>query len=237
VPATDLDPADRELVAAARAAVDEHGDGDVHTVAAAVRDEHGRVHVGLDLFHVTGGPCAELVALAVARGAGARRPVTIVAVGDGGRGVLAPCGRDRQVLADHHPGIRVLVPSPDGPRVVPVVELLPHAFRAAAQGVQRLRFNPRYLAAVRDGSKRVTMRFRDPVTVGPALLVFEFPEEVVLPGRVTATVQRTVDGVSDAEARACGFPSRAQVLPGLRSHYPDLTGADEIVLVSFDVDP
>ena len=237
MPGTDLDLLDQELVDAARAAVHAHGDGDVHTVAAAVRDEHGRVHVGLNLFHFTGGPCAELVALAVARGAGARRPVAIVAVGNGGRGVLAPCGRDRQVLVDHHPGIRVVVPTADGPRGVAVTELLPYAFDAAAQQVQRLRFNPRHLPAVRDGSKRVTMRYRDPVAVGPALLVFEFPEEVVLPGRVTATVRKTVDEVSEAEARADGFPGREHVLPGLRGHYPGLTGADEIVLVSFDVDP
>ena len=237
VPAAELDRADAELVAAARRAVEAHGDGELHTVAAAVRDEHGRVHVGLNLHHFTGGPCAELVALAVARGAGARRPVAIVAVGDRGRGVLAPCGRDRQVLLDQHPGIRVLVPTPEGPRGVPVAELLPHAFSAAAQQVQRLRFDPRYLAAVQDGSKRVTMRFRDPVAVGPALLVFEFPHEVVLPGRVTATVHTTVAEVGEEEARAVGFTGREQVLPGLRHHYPDLTEDDEIVLVSFDVGP
>lgn len=47
---------------------------------------------------------------------------------DTGRGVLAPCGRDRQVLLDYHPGIRVLVPVADGIRSVPIADLRPHAY-------------------------------------------------------------------------------------------------------------
>lgn len=231
--AHELDDADRELVAAAQRAITEHGDGSVHTVGAAVRDEHGAVHVGVNLFHFTGGPCAELVALATARAAGARAPRTIVAVGDAGRGVLSPCGRDRQVFADHHPDLRVVVP---GPAVVTVADLLPRAFSAPAAQVQRLRFRAVHLDAVRAGRKQMTMRFRDPVQVGPALLVFEFPDEVSLPGRITSTVAKRVAEVTEEEARADGFPSRADVLPLLRGYYPDLQADDEIVLVTFAVD-
>src|SRR5688572_5801915 len=117
------------LVEAARATLRTHGDGDIHTVAAAVLDENDRIHVGLNLYHFTGGPCAELVALAVARAAGARAPRLIVAVGDAGRGVLAPCGRDRQVLADYFPDIHVIVPTDDGTRIASIGELLPDSYR------------------------------------------------------------------------------------------------------------
>ncbi len=125
---------DKELdaIAAAERAIDAHGDADVHTVAAAVVDEHGVVHLGLNLRHFTGGPCAELSALAAARGAGARHPQTIVAVGDDGRGVLSPCGRDRQIFADYYPSIRVIVPTPEGLRVLNASELLPHTYRRNA---------------------------------------------------------------------------------------------------------
>lgn len=121
---------DIDLVARATTVIDANGDADVgvHTVGAAVRDAEGRVHVGVNLYHFTGGPCAELVALGTARSSGARELTTIVAVGDGGRGVMAPCGRDRQVLADYHPGIRVIVPTPDGIRSVAISDLLPLAF-------------------------------------------------------------------------------------------------------------
>jgi cytidine deaminase len=231
-----LDATVAALVDAARSVLRAHGDGDVHTVAAAVLDEDGRIHVGLNLYHFTGGPCAELVALAVARAAGARTPRLIVAVGDAGRGVLAPCGRDRQVLADYFPDIRVVAPFDGEPRSVPIGDLLPHTYRWQDQQVQRLRFRVTHLSAVRDGTKRVTMRFRDPVQVGPALLVFESDDEVSMPGRITSTVAKPVGAVTDAEAREDGFASAADVLPGLRDYYPNLRADDELVIVRFEVE-
>jgi cytidine deaminase len=87
---------------------------------------------GINLHHFTGGSCAELVTLAHARASGARQLVTIVAVGDRGRGVMAPCGRDRQVLVDYHPQIRVLVPTGDGVVSVRATDLLPLAYRQPA---------------------------------------------------------------------------------------------------------
>ncbi|AXE26161.1 cytidine deaminase [Streptomyces globosus] len=130
---THLPQEDLELVEFARHIVEANGDGEAHTVGAAVRDAQGRMFGGINLYHFTGGPCAELVALGHARAEGARDLAAIVAVGDRGRGVLAPCGRDRQILLDHHPGIRVLVPVADGIRSVPITDLLPHAYVWAEQ--------------------------------------------------------------------------------------------------------
>jgi hypothetical protein len=58
----------------------------VHTMGAAVRGADGKVYGGINLYHFTGGPCAELVALGHARASGARDLSTIVAVGNFGRG-------------------------------------------------------------------------------------------------------------------------------------------------------
>jgi len=127
-----LTDSDHELVAAATAAVDAHADDYFHTVAASVRDNNGTVFTGLNVFHFTGGPCAELVALGTARTAGARELRTIVAVGHEGRGVLAPCGRCRQVLVDLHSDIRVIVPTNGGLASVAAPDLLP--FRYTAPG-------------------------------------------------------------------------------------------------------
>lgn len=122
---------DRELIELARRTVDANTDGPdgVHTMGAAVRGVDGRMYAGINLYHFTGGPCAELVALGRARAEGARELTTIVAVGNEGRGVVGPCGRDRQVLVDYHPTIRVILPTPDGPRSVLVTDLLPGAYR------------------------------------------------------------------------------------------------------------
>ncbi len=99
-----------------------------HTVAAAARDAEGGIHSALNLYHFTGGPCAEQSVMAAAAAATHAPLTAIVAVGDHGRGVIAPCGRCRQVLLDYFPDVEVIVPSSDGPRQVPIQRLLPWAY-------------------------------------------------------------------------------------------------------------
>jgi cytidine deaminase len=125
-----LTDADRELIALAKQTVDANTDGPdgVHTMGAAVRGMDGRMYAGINLYHFTGGPCAELVALGRARAEGARDLTTIVAVGNYDRGIHAPCGKDRQILLDYHPGIRVLMP---GDIALIIENLLPEGFRWA----------------------------------------------------------------------------------------------------------
>ncbi|MFI5802670.1 cytidine deaminase family protein [Streptomyces sp. NPDC051561] len=128
-----LTPEDHALIALARETVDAQTDAPapgtdgIHTMGAAVRAADGRMFPGINLFHFLGGPCAELVALGHARASGARELTTIVAVGNHGRGPVGPCGRDRQILFDYHPGIRVLLPTPEGVRGVRIQELMPLA--------------------------------------------------------------------------------------------------------------
>ncbi|WP_156109857.1 hypothetical protein [Cryobacterium sp. MLB-32] len=78
----------------------------------------------MNLFHLTGGPCAELVALGAARAEVRREITTIVAVGNHECGVVGPCGRDRQVLFDYYPGIMVLLPTAEGVRVAAIKTLM-----------------------------------------------------------------------------------------------------------------
>ncbi|MEV6005632.1 cytidine deaminase [Streptomyces sp. NPDC051976] len=130
VPSRELTPADLELIEFAREIVDANTDGEdgTYTMGAAVRGVDGRMYGGINVYHFTGGPCAELVALGHARASGARELATIVAVGNCGRGPVAPCGRDRQVLFDYHPGIRVVLPTPEGVRSVGIKDLMPLAY-------------------------------------------------------------------------------------------------------------
>ena len=129
IPTEELTHADLDLIEFARTIIDANTDGEdgVHTMGAAVRAIDGTMYGGVNLFHFTGGPCAELVALGHARASGARELSTIVAVGNMGRGPVGPCGRDRQVLFDYHPNIRVILPTADGVRSVRIRELMPLA--------------------------------------------------------------------------------------------------------------
>jgi cytidine deaminase len=124
----------RALDAAETLAASLPGD-DAHTVAAAAMDADGGIHTGVNVFHFTGGPCAELVAIGAAAAAGAGPLVTMVAVGDRGRGVMAPCGRCRQVLLDLHPDVRVIVPGESGLVAKPVRGLLPYSYSPTAAGI------------------------------------------------------------------------------------------------------
>lgn len=95
-----------------------------HNVAAAARAADGRTFTGLNVFHFTGGPCAELVVLGTAAAGGAYSLEAVVATDSAG--VVLPCGRCRQVLADLVPGVRVIVGKTEA---VPVETLLPRAYR------------------------------------------------------------------------------------------------------------
>lgn len=255
--ARDLNEDERELVELARSTIEANGDAGpdqdgVHTMGAAVRSAQGDAFAGVNLFHFTGGPCAELVALGAARAAGARAITSIVAVGNHGRGPVGPCGRDRQVLFDYHPGIRVLLPTEAGVKSVLIEDLMPLAARwtlengtqdfdptlFARQHGQRLMFRGHHLPTVQNGSKRITMRFGEPIEVGPAQFVFELDDAdpVEIAGRVITTVTKAVHDVTDEEAQEDGAPDATHLLGGLQSYYPDLTADDEIVIVRFDID-
>jgi cytidine deaminase len=119
---------DRALVQAATAVAKLRCRSENHTVAAAARTTDGRVFTGVNVYHFTGGPCAEVVAIGAAATQGAGDLETIVAVGDRGRGVIPPCGRCRQVLLDYFPSVKVIVGPPDGLRAVPVTDLLPETY-------------------------------------------------------------------------------------------------------------
>ncbi len=121
---------DYGLIDAALRLIREAGAEENHTVAAAVRTTDGEIITGLNLAHFTGGPCAEVVALAnvaTAR-AGAH---AIVAVS--GNTILAPCGRCRQIMIDYWPAVNVVVPDVNGsPLTVTIIDLLPFACFANA---------------------------------------------------------------------------------------------------------
>ena len=123
---------EQRLVEAAENLVRSLPDGNDHTVSPAAMNAAGQIFTGVNVVHFTGGPCAELVALGTAAAANAGPLTTIVAAGDRGRGVLAPCGRCRQVLLDLHPDVSVILRDDDSELVSrPVSALLPHSYRAS----------------------------------------------------------------------------------------------------------
>lgn len=227
-------PEKRVLDAAVRQADQLTGDPD-HTVAAAAMDTTGRIFTAVNDHHFTGGPCAEMVVLGVAASAGAGPLVTMVAIGDNGRGVIPPCGRCRQILLDQDPDCDVIVPTPDGPDLVPVRKLLPYAYHSQDARPERfIRFSARYFDAVAAGRKVATTRLDDPCRIGPAWLLFEFDDEYRrLPGIVDSITSKRFDELTDADARMEGGSLAADLRNGLRGHYPDIRDDSVVDVVRF----
>ncbi|KAM5468200.1 hypothetical protein MauCBS54593_004941 [Microsporum audouinii] len=136
---THLSPAEQNLIEVATKTIAAIPVSDDYSVASAALAEDGRIFTGINVYHFTGGPCAELVVLGVAATAGPPKLTHIVAMGNEGRMVLSPCGRCRQVLCDLHPGIKAIVRDTDGTvKVEKVEDLLPARYLIPDPTVERL---------------------------------------------------------------------------------------------------
>jgi cytidine deaminase len=227
---------DLALVERARVAIAGVASDDNHRVAAAAYDSAGKVFTGVNVYHFSGGPCAEPVAMGNAVGSeGVRLPLTaMVAVLAGGE-VIPPCGRCRQMLFDYYPEIRVIVRGRAGLVAMPIHDLLPYAYDQRSLGQQVLYLADDYLEAVRDGAKRTTIRVHDPVDPGPVRLVFERDDgsAPTLDALVTHVVSKPMSELDDADAVRDGFADRAELLAALGRHYPGLDPTRVVDVVHF----
>ncbi|MEV0908923.1 hypothetical protein [Streptomyces hokutonensis] len=196
-----LSESGRRVVEAAERLAATLGNDPNHTVAAAAMDTAGRIHEAVNVYHFTGGPCAELVALGVAATAGAGPLVTIAAAGDRGRGLIPPCGRCRQALLDLHPDVQVAVPTDDGPALRPIRELLPDTYFFPDADARRIvRFDKHDYEAVATARKTSTVRHDETIGPGPAIFFFEDDEaHRTLDGTVTGVERRRLDDGSTVD--------------------------------------
>ena len=133
-----LSKADKELIAAATAAIKLRYRDDWQEVGAALRTRSGRVFTGVNLDAYLGrmAVCAEAVALGRAFvDLGDDGIEMIVAVrhpppGDKDQtiAVVSPCGACRELIFDYDPKARVIVPNGRAAAVVPIGELLPNKY-------------------------------------------------------------------------------------------------------------
>ena len=130
---------DRELIAAASAAIKARYRNDWQEVGAAMRTRDGRIVTGVNLDAYLGrmAVCAEAVALGRAiTDTGETGIDTIVAVrhpkpteSDQEVAVVSPCGSCRELIWDYDRNARVIVPGENGPTITSISELLPNKYR------------------------------------------------------------------------------------------------------------
>ncbi|MFJ2095366.1 ASCH domain-containing protein [Streptomyces sp. NPDC087901] len=207
-------------------------------MAAAAMDTAGRIHEAVNVYHFTGGACAELVVLGAAAAAGAGPLVTIAAAGDQGRGLIPPCGRCGQALLDLHPDVFVAVPTGAGPTLRPIRKLLPDTYFFPDAAAHRIvRFHKRYYEAIATARKTSTVRYDDPIAPCPATFLFEDDDaHRTLNGTVTSVEHHRLDGLTAAQTRLDGGTSSDELKTGLQSHYPGLSSDAGVEIVTFTVE-
>ncbi len=217
-----MEPLHSELrvIEAAEALARTLGDDPNHTVAAAAMDTKGHIHTSVNVYHFTGGPCAELVALGVAAAAQAGPLVAMAAAGDRGRGLIPPCGRCRQVMLDLHPDLLVAVPGETRPQMLPIAKLLPHTYFFPDANAERvLRFHKRYYDAVATGTKTSSVRWDELVPTGPVIFYFEDDSRPPLKGEVLAVNNYRLDELTPETLRLDDGGTVEGYIRGLRQHY------------------
>lgn len=233
----DLFDSELQVIAAAESLVATLGTERNHTVAAAAMDTRGRIHTGVNVHHITGGPCAELVAIANAAAAGAGPLVTIAATGDDGRGLLSPCGRCRQVILDLHPDALIALPATDlagAVDIAPIASLLPHAYRQPDSAPTRLlRFHARYFDAVTSARKNLTVRWNESHSPGPALAYFENTEHGPLPVDITSVDTHRLIELTPQILRLKKDSGVEGYISNLRDHYPTMPEDAQVDVVTF----
>jgi cytidine deaminase len=138
-----LGKADKELIAAAVAAIKTRYRDDWQEVGAALRTRHGMIYTGVNLDAYLGrmAVCAEAVALGRAVvDLGDAGIDTIVAVRhpppyekDQEVRVVSPCGACRELIFDYDRNARVIVPNGKTPMVVPIADLLPNKYNRGTE--------------------------------------------------------------------------------------------------------
>jgi cytidine deaminase len=137
--AVKLSKADKELIAAATAAINERYRYDWQEVGAALRTRSGNIFTGINLDAYLGrmAVCAEAVALGRAFvDLGDDGIETIVAVRhpdpeekSQAVAVVSPCGACRELIFDYDSKARVIVPNGKSAEAVPIADLLPNKYR------------------------------------------------------------------------------------------------------------
>ena len=119
----------------------------------------------------------------------------------------------------------------------PVRKLLPDTYFFPDSDARRVvRFNKRYYEVVASGEKTVTVRYDDPIAVGPATFVFEdHPDNPTFDGEVVTVDRYSFEGLTVEQAKIPPGSDINALRVGLRVHYPDMPDDAPVDVVTFTI--
>jgi hypothetical protein len=113
----------------------------------------------------------------------------------------------------------------------PPAAATPASMPAASQEMPTIAIDAQFVAAVRSGEKRMTVRSgRRTYPIGPAIM--KSPTETI-PIQITALEYKAFSELTDEDAKADGATDAADLRKGLLVFYPNLKAADPVTIVRF----
>jgi hypothetical protein len=101
--------------------------------------------------------------------------------------------------------------------------------------LRRLNFAKEYKKKIKEGLKRQTIRLSTSLREGEKVEVVAGGEVLGI-AKITRVERKTIDELTDEDAKRDGFENVAQLLKALRRHYGRISNKKEVCVIGFEIE-
>jgi hypothetical protein len=101
--------------------------------------------------------------------------------------------------------------------------------------LKRLNFAKEYKKKIKEGLKRQTIRLSTSLREGEKVEVVAGGEVLGI-AKITRVERKTIDELTDEDAKRDGFENVAQLLKALRRHYGRISSKKEVCVIGFEIE-
>jgi len=100
--------------------------------------------------------------------------------------------------------------------------------------LKRLNFSKEYKGKIKRGVKRQTIRLSTSLKEGDEVKIVA-GGEILGTARITKVEEKTLEELTDEDAKKDGFENLSQLVKALRRHYGKLSGKSKVCIISFEM--
>jgi hypothetical protein len=101
--------------------------------------------------------------------------------------------------------------------------------------LRRLNFAKEYKKKIKEGLKRQTIRLSTSLREGEKVEVVAGGEVLGI-AKITRVERKTIDELTDEDAKRDGFENVAQLVKALRRHYGRISNKKEVCVIGFEIE-
>jgi hypothetical protein len=101
--------------------------------------------------------------------------------------------------------------------------------------LRRLNFAKEYKKKIKEGLKRQTIRLSTSLREGEKVEVVAGGEVLGI-AKITRVERKTIDELTDEDAKRDGFENVAQLVKALRRHYGRISNKKEVCVIGFEME-